>query len=91
MKYFLLSVAFLQCIATATAKQKKPAKQPKLLVGIVIDQMRWDYLYRYQSRYSDGGFKRVMNEGFNCQQTMINYVPTFTAPGHACVSWYSSE
>lgn len=85
MKYLLFSIAFLQCIATATAKHKKPVKQPKLVVGIVIDQMRWDYLYRYQSRYSDGGFKRVMNEGFNCQQTMINYVPTFTAPGHTCV------
>lgn len=85
MKYLFLSVAFLQCIATASAKQNKPEKQPKLVVGIVIDQMRWDYLYRFQSRYSDGGFKRIMNEGFNCQNTMINYVPTFTAPGHTCV------
>jgi len=85
MKYLFLSVAFLQCIATATAKHKKPIKQPKLVVGIVIDQMRWDYLYRYQNRYTDGGFKRIMKEGFNCQNTMINYVPTFTAPGHTCV------
>jgi len=84
MKYLFLSVAFLQCIAAAYAKQNKPAKQPKLVVGIVIDQMRWDYLYRYQSRYSEGGFKRIMNEGFNCQNTMISYVPTFTAPGHTC-------
>lgn len=85
MKYLFLFVAFLQCIAIASAKQKKSAKQPKLVVGIVIDQMRWDYLYRFQNRYCDGGFKRIMNEGFNCQQTMINYLPTFTAPGHTCI------
>jgi hypothetical protein len=59
--------------------------RPKLVVGIVVDQMRWDYLYRYYDRYEAGGFKRLMNQGFNCQNAMINYLPSFTAPGHACV------
>jgi hypothetical protein len=63
----------------------KSADKPKLVVGIVIDQMRWDYLYRYNDRYTQGGFKRLMNEGFNCQNTMINYLPSFTAPGHATI------
>lgn len=60
-------------------------QRPRLIVGIVVDQMRWDYLYRYFDRYSGDGFKRMMNEGFNCQNTFINYLPSFTAPGHACV------
>jgi predicted AlkP superfamily pyrophosphatase or phosphodiesterase len=55
------------------------------VIGLVVDQMRWDYLYRYADRYGEGGFKRLMTKGFNCQNTTINYLPTFTAPGHACV------
>ena len=60
-------------------------QRPKLVVGIVIDQMRWDYLYRYQKRYTDGGFKRLLNEGFSCENTVIPYVPSVTAIGHTCI------
>jgi predicted AlkP superfamily pyrophosphatase or phosphodiesterase len=60
-------------------------KQPKLIVGLVIDQMRWDYMYRYKDFYSANGFKRLLNEGFSCENTMIPYTPTYTAPGHTCV------
>jgi predicted AlkP superfamily pyrophosphatase or phosphodiesterase len=56
--------------------------RPKLVVGIVVDQMRWDYLYRYYSRYGEGGFKRLLNQGFSCENTLINYLPTSTAVGH---------
>lgn len=60
-------------------------ERPKLVVGIVIDQMRWDYLYRYQDLYCEGGFKRLMREGFNFENTMINYIPSVTCIGHASV------
>ncbi|MEO8582459.1 MAG: alkaline phosphatase PafA [Flavitalea sp.] len=60
--------------------------RPKLVVGIVVDQMRWDYLYRYYNRYAaDGGFKRMLNQGYSCENTMINYLPSFTACGHTCI------
>jgi predicted AlkP superfamily pyrophosphatase or phosphodiesterase len=59
--------------------------RPKLVVGIVVDQMRWDYLYRYADRYSANGFKRILNDGFSCENTFIPYTPTVTAAGHACV------
>ena len=61
------------------------AARPKLVVGIVIDQMRPDYLTRFYDRFTSGGFKRLMNEGFVCENTFIPYVPTYTAPGHTCV------
>lgn len=61
-----------------------PAK-PKLVVGIVVDQMRYDYLYRYWSKYGDGGFKKLLKDGFSCDNTNINYVPTYTAPGHSAI------
>jgi len=59
--------------------------QPKLVVGIVVDQMRYDYLYRYQSKYGQGGFKRLLKDGFSCANTHYNYVPTYTAPGHTAI------
>ena len=60
-------------------------KRPKLVVGIVVDQMRYDYLTRFESKYSDGGFKRMMREGYNCKNNHFNYIPTKTGPGHASV------
>lgn len=81
-----LSMALLGC-GTASAQQSNAAaiERPKLVVGIVVDQMRWDYLYRYQKRYTDGGFKRLLGEGFSCDNTMIPYVPSVTAIGHTCI------
>ncbi|MEO5781636.1 MAG: alkaline phosphatase family protein, partial [Ginsengibacter sp.] len=63
----------------------KEITRPKLVIGLVIDQMRWDYLYRYYDLYSTDGFKRLLNEGFSCENTWIPYVPTYTAPGHTCI------
>ncbi len=61
-------------------------QRPKLVVGIVVDQMRWDYLYRYYDRYADnGGFKRLITQGFSCENTFIPYTPTITACGHASI------
>lgn len=59
--------------------------KPKLVVGIVVDQMRFDYLYKYQEKYSDGGFKRLLNEGYNFKNAHFNYIPTVTAAGHASI------
>lgn len=61
------------------------AQKPKLVVGIVVDQMRYDYLTRFWDQYGDGGFKRMVNEGFNCKNNHFNYAPTSTGPGHASV------
>ncbi len=58
---------------------------PKLVVGIVVDQMRYDYLTRFWNHYGDDGFKRLVNEGFNCKNNHFNYAPTSTGPGHASV------
>lgn len=60
-------------------------ERPKLVVGIVVDQMRWDYLYKYQENYTENGFKRLTQNGFSCERTYIPYIPTYTAPGHATI------
>ncbi len=67
--------------ATITAT----ANGPRLVVGIVVDQMRYDYLYRYYDKFGKGGFKRLMNEGFNCRNNHYHYAATYTGPGHAAI------
>jgi predicted AlkP superfamily pyrophosphatase or phosphodiesterase len=59
--------------------------RPKLVVGIVVDQMRYDFLYRYWDKYSEGGFKRLVRQGYNFKNTHYSYVPTYTGPGHASI------
>ena len=82
-KVFLLAVV-AACFGSSRA-DAAGADRPKLVVGIVVDQMRWDYLYRYYDLYGEGGFRRLMAEGYNCENTMINYVPTITGVGHASI------
>ncbi|OMP30989.1 alkaline phosphatase PafA [Mangrovimonas sp. DI 80] len=65
--------------------QNSQISKPKLVVGIIVDQMRYDYLTRYYNKYGEGGFKRLINEGFNCKNNHFNYIPTKTGPGHASV------
>lgn len=60
--------------------------RPKLVLGLVVDQMRWDYLYRYYDRYApNGGFKRMLSQGFTCENTFIPYTPTYTGCGHSSI------
>ena len=66
---------------TSTSIQTKP----KLVVGMVVDQMRYDYVTRFWDHYGEGGFKRLANEGFTCKNNHFNYAPTYTGPGHASV------
>lgn len=63
----------------------READAPRLVVGIVVDQMRWDYLKYYSYTFGDGGFRRLLSEGYSQDGCMIDYVPTVTAAGHSCV------
>ena len=60
--------------------------KPKLVVAIVVDQMRYDFLENLSDRYTKNGFNRLINEGYNCKNNFYNYVPTVTGPGHSSVS-----
>lgn len=85
--------------------QKKKTKVPKLVIGIVVDQMAYDFIPRYWSKYSEKGFKRLVNDGFLCKNTKLIHFPSYTAPGHSSIytgsipaingisgnDWYSRE
>ena len=87
MRYvFVISLSIFAIFSSFSQESKQTKiERPKLLVGIVVDQMRYDYLTRFYDKYGDGGFKRLMNEGFNCKNNHYNYVPTNTGPGHASI------
>ncbi|WP_375237989.1 alkaline phosphatase PafA [Aurantibacter sp.] len=72
-------------VVNKSPTKKQETSRPKLVIGIVVDQMRYDYLTRFYSKYGNGGFKRLMNNGFNFKNNHYNYVPTYTGPGHASV------
>lgn len=79
--------------ATLVRAQSNPPKQettlsekgPKLVVGIVVDQMRYDYLPLYWDKFGDGGFKRLVQQGYSFANNHYNYFPTYTGPGHASI------
>lgn len=83
---FLLFIPLLFGSAILHSKNKSNTlERPKIVIGLVMDQMRWDYLYRYYDKYSNDGFKRLINNGTSCEKTHINYLPSYTAPGHATI------
>jgi len=84
----MISISYGQRRKKNDAEVQSPApiaQTPKLVVGIVVDQMRYDYLTRFWNQYGEGGFKRLVNEGFNCKNNHFNYAPTSTGPGHTSV------
>lgn len=82
----ILTIPLLQAQTKVNNTQNAKVARPKLVVGIIVDQMRWDYLYRFYHVYDpNGGFKRLLNQGFSCDNTLVPYLPTVTAVGHTCV------
>ncbi len=79
--FFSLVLAFV----TVGAQSVGSVPRPKLVVGIVVDQMRWDYLYRYHDQYGTDGFRRLLSDGYSLNNVHIDYVPTVTALGHTAI------
>lgn len=76
---------FIFVFAMVMAVSAQQAERPKLVIGIVVDQMRYDYLYRFWDLFGEGGFKELVKGGYSCTNTHYNYVPTYTGPGHASI------
>ena len=81
----LLPIFLLCSISASVLVAQTGNPHPKLVVGIVVDQMRFDYLERYKEKYGEGGFKRILGGGFSFKNAHFDYVPTETAPGHSSI------
>jgi predicted AlkP superfamily pyrophosphatase or phosphodiesterase len=79
-----MRLAVLFCFVAFTLAAQ-PKDTPKIVVGIVVDQMRYEYLYRFENKLGEGGFKRLLNKGFVLKNAHYNYMPTYTGPGHASI------
>jgi predicted AlkP superfamily pyrophosphatase or phosphodiesterase len=77
----LIALAFLCSITGAFASAYNA--HPKLVVVIVIDQFRGDYLERYRDQFVDGGFRVFLDHGAYFTDCNYDYANTRTAPGHA--------
>lgn len=84
-KIVSLAVLAIICLCNFIPNKEKNTKKPKLVVGVVIDQMRYDYLIRFANKYGSDGFKRLLNNGFSLENAHYNYIPTYTAVGHASI------
>jgi len=84
-KLTLVALVIASGSFTAQTKKTNTLERPKLVVGLVVDQMRWDYLHRFYDKYEEGGFKRLLNEGYSLNNVHINYLPTYTAIGHTTI------
>lgn len=93
-KTILLLFTFIlanACSVAQKSKQKEKedtahlARRPKLIVGITVDQMRYDYIEKYWNDFSEDGFKKLVSEGFFARNLHYNYMPTVTGPGHAAI------
>jgi len=82
-----IAAAVILSVTAINAQKIKNSRleRPKLVVGLVVDQMRWDYLYRFYDKYGNDGFKRLLNTGYSLNNVHIPYVPTVTALGHTCI------
>ena len=93
-KYLLITLLVFFISITASFSQNTTINKgpiegfndaPKLVVGIVVDQMRADYISRFWNKFGDKGFKRLVNGGFLCENNYINYTQSETGPGHAAI------
>lgn len=84
MRKLLLTICVMVAALQVAAENPRPqfGEKPKLVVGIVVDQMRWDYLSIYYNRFTREGFRRMIDEGYSFDNCLINYLPTVTAIGH---------
>jgi len=85
--FSLLLIALISSSAVAQSKKEgsspnEKMTSPKLVIGLVVDQMRWDYLYRFKDLYGKRGCLRLLEKGFSCENTLIKHIPTYTAVGH---------
>src|SRR5262249_54370164 len=87
---FILALVNLFSTSSAVAQQRrsagapaKTAKPARLVVGIVIDQFRYDYLTRFEDQFGEGGFKRLLDGGAVFTNANYIHTPTVTACGHA--------
>jgi hypothetical protein len=109
-KTFLRTTLAVLLCATVVAftplqNEEPESDSPALVLGIMVDQMRPEFIVRYWDSFREDGFRRLYRDGFRFTNVHFDYMPTATGAGHASVysgtwpsthgaignSWYSRE
>lgn len=85
MRKIIFIIIVLFSLGAKAQDSLKTNINPKLVIGLVVDQMRYDYLFRYWDKLSDGGLKKMLRSGYSFKNANFSYLPTYTAPGHATI------
>jgi predicted AlkP superfamily pyrophosphatase or phosphodiesterase len=88
MKRRILAVSLILVLVVVGFGQRRPQqtptfKRPRLVLLIVVDQFRYDYLERFGDLFVEDGLRRLMRDGASWTQSNYDHMPTYTAPGHA--------
>ena len=78
MKRFLFFILLAATLAAATPKK------PKLVLVIVVDQCRYDYMSRYRADFK-GGFDRLLKNGASLTSAHDDFFPSITSVAHAAI------
>jgi arylsulfatase A-like enzyme len=82
----LVSVVIVSLLVSVSFAQRRTQplvqKRPRLVLLIVVDQFRYDYLERFGDLFGPNGFRRLMRDGASWTQSNYDHMPTYTAPGH---------
>ena len=82
----IVGLISMQSFAQKPNVTKAINTKPKLVVGIVVDQMRWDYVNKFKPFFkTQNGFLKFLEQGASCNNNLISYLPTVTACGHTAV------
>ena len=71
---FILLFVFISIISTTVSAQRKKEKQqnkPKVVIGIVVENMRPDYIQRFWNKFQPNGFKKLYTEGAVCSNVHL--------------------
>jgi predicted AlkP superfamily pyrophosphatase or phosphodiesterase len=84
----IFSVAFFISMIINVSGQGPyiPPDKPKLVIGIVVEQLRYDQLEKFRARFSENGIRKLLNEGTYFKNASYNYMLTQSAPGHATIA-----
>lgn len=86
-KYILIAVFSIPLIANLSGQGAYiPPEKPRLVIGIVVEQLRYDQIERLRNRFSENGIRRLLNEGTYFKNASYNYILTQSAPAHATIA-----
>ena len=87
MKNVIIIISFLLVTLTLSGQSAYiPPDKPKLVIGIIVEQLRYDQLERLRDILPENGIKRLINEGTYYRNASYDYLLTQAAPGYATIS-----